>query len=846
MALAAAHYIHLRLRPSITGTGMNVRTMEVSKPVIVSTTRTNEAHVLQIAAAANLLTGKVEVHYSSINAADREKISHAHCIVEYGDVSEWTSQWARNAYLIQSRIKSLETGLQGGDVQKISRGMAYKLFSALVQYDDKYRGMEEVLLHSSQHEAVAKVQFQTDKTEGNFFFSPYWIDSIAHLSGFVLNANDALDSKDYVFISHGWESMRFAVPLSADKKYRAYVKMQSVADSTIMAGDVYLLEHETIVGLIEGLRFQKIPRKLLGHLLPRGKAQTMKPALISSKLQAPMKTNKVAEESLSSALQKVAVQAELSLTDRLREIIALEVGVAPQDISDNREFLELGIDSLLSLSVIGKFREEFDLPFSPSLFSDCSTFEDLRVYLRQYDSNVLDAPQDVPTISVQELFDVTGSSSPPELTAGEINESSSDTASSDDIGNSNLASVLKITIADEMGLNEHEISSDAELSSLGMDSLMGLTILGALREKTGMDISPVLLADNPSIAELEQKLGIKSEITTGNVSPRKDSHRDGVAPFYPPASSILLQGSPSGTSKSLFLFPDGSGSATSYASLPVVSPDLAIFALNSPFLKSPRDFTCGISNMAQIYITEIQRRQARGPYNLGGWSVGGVIAYEAAHQLIRCGETVERLLLIDAPCPVTLPPLPTSLVRFFDSISLFGQRGSATAVAPTWLLEHFDASVANLHSYKPKPMMPSQAPKTIAIWARDGVCKDPSDPRPQVGDEESLSTKWMLDRRIDFGPNGWDRLLGKVNISGVSVPGNHFTMMREPNVSPSVPEELMLIPFSDVDRRLGGKACSPDCTRTRAVNLSRNRRHLISLLLDRILTILVLSFCLSL
>lgn len=777
---------------------MNVRAMEVSKPVIVSAIRTNESHILQIAATADLSSGTVEVEYSSIDANDQVRISHAHCVVEYGDLSVWTSRWARNAYLIQSRIKSLETGLQGGDVQRILRGMAYKLFAALVEYGDKYRGMEEVILHSSQHEAAAKVQFQTDKTEGNFFLSPYWIDSIAHLSGFVLNSDSALDSKNHVFISHGWESMRFAAPLSADKKYRTYVKMQPVAGSTMMAGDVYLFEEETIVGLIEGLKFQQIPRKLLDHLLPPGKAQTVKPAVTSSKPRPPEKTGKVAVKSLSAALEQVAVQAGPSLTDRVREIIALEVGIAPHEISDNRKFLELGIDSLLSLAIIGKLREEFDIAFSSSLFSDYASFGALGVYLRQHEPKVTGAPQIFPTTEKHEDFDVTGSSSPPELTAGNINDSSSDSVSSNDVGKSSLASVLKITIADEMGLNENEISSDTGLGSLGMDSLMSLTILGTAREKTGLDLPATLLADNPSIAELEQKLGTRSEVTTGYASPDNYERLDGVAPYYPPASSTLLQGSPSGTSKSLFLLPDGSGSATSYASLTVLSPaNLAIFGLNSPFLKSPRDYTCGISGVAQIYVTEIQKRQSRGPYMLGGWSVGGVIAYEVAYQLVQRGETVERLVLIDAPCPVTLPPVPASLVRFFDRIGLFGQQrggppdptAGAGIGAPTWLLEHFDSTVANLQRYTPKAMRtPSRSPKTFTIWAREGVCKGPSDPRPGLGDEGNSSQKWLLDERVDFGPNGWDELLGGVDVSGVGVPGNHFTMMREPNVSSSMVE----------------------------------------------------------
>jgi hypothetical protein len=43
--------------------------------------------------------------------------------------------------------------------------------------------------------------------------------------------------------------------------------------------------------------------------------------------------------------------------------------------------------------------------------------------------------------------------------------------------------------------------------------------------------------------------------------------------------------------------------------------------------------------------------------------------------------------------------------------------------------------------------------------------------------------KWLLENRTDFGPNGWDKLLGEENCSMVQVVGNHFTMMKPPVVS---------------------------------------------------------------
>jgi naphtho-gamma-pyrone polyketide synthase len=49
----------------------------------------------------------------------------------------------------------------------------------------------------------------------------------------------------------------------------------------------------------------------------------------------------------------------------------------------------------------------------------------------------------------------------------------------------------------------------------------------------------------------------------------------------PPATSVLLQGNPRTATRKLFLFPDGSGSATSYVSIPPIAADkLCVYGLN--------------------------------------------------------------------------------------------------------------------------------------------------------------------------------------------------------------------------------------------------------------------------
>jgi len=52
--------------------------------------------------------------------------------------------------------------------------------------------------------------------------------------------------------------------------------------------------------------------------------------------------------------------------------------------------------------------------------------------------------------------------------------------------------------------------------------------------------------------------------------------------------------------------------------------------------------------MAAQHVRELRRMQPHGPYRLGGYCVGGMIAFEMARQLTDGGERVERLILIDA------------------------------------------------------------------------------------------------------------------------------------------------------------------------------------------------------
>merc|ERR1712225_105415 len=286
-----------------------------------------------------------------------------------------------------------------------------------------------------------------------------------------------------------------------------------------------------------------------------------------------------------------------------------------------------------------------------------------------------------------------------------------------------------------------------------------------------------------SIRDIKRSLNIgepAKPVVSMTVSKRVESTVTSTTVFPPQrfATSVLLQGNARRATKNLWMIPDGGGSATSYVDIPDLSSDVAVFGLNSPYMKVPEEYKCGVIGMASAFITEMQRRQPTGPYMLAGWSAGGVIAFEAVNQLTKAGETVEKLILIDSPCPDIIEPLPSSLHRWFASIGPLGD-GDFSKL-PAWLLPHFAASVNALSNYSAEIIDPEKSPHVTAIWCEDGVCKLPSDPRPDPFPYGHA--QFLLDNRTDFGPNLWDKYLNPKKFECKHLPGNHFSMMKKPYV----------------------------------------------------------------
>ncbi|HMD49602.1 MAG TPA: thioesterase domain-containing protein, partial [Bryobacteraceae bacterium] len=83
--------------------------------------------------------------------------------------------------------------------------------------------------------------------------------------------------------------------------------------------------------------------------------------------------------------------------------------------------------------------------------------------------------------------------------------------------------------------------------------------------------------------------------------------------------------------------------------------DRPFYGVQAQGLEGDRAFHSSVEEMAAFYIKEIRAFRPEGPYNIGGYSLGGLIAFEMARQLQADGQEVGVLALLD-----TYPGKPKS------------------------------------------------------------------------------------------------------------------------------------------------------------------------------------------
>lgn len=565
MALGAAKYLYERLQPGKPLLAMDLHDLIISSPMFLKQeSATPQLVKISATIKAGTTTAKVTV------SSEKE---HCRCTIDL-ETTDWTRDWSRRRYLIQDRVRGLMNASPSKRVHHLLKDMVYKIFSPITDYSGEYQSISEIYIDESFREAAVRLDLRQTPEACSFTFDPCWLDNIAQTAGFVLNS-DVSNSEDMICMSTGCDTMRLSKAFTGGKQYLCHVRAEAVDGGDNLVCDVTVFDEEGVVALGEGLRFKRIKKALLQRMLGLSTAntQTVQHAVpardTSARPSSELVVNSMAKPVVKSVAQPVAplptyssqgpkkaaqmpgARAPVPLSQgrpqipvhyfddangpvkpaaqalvpksnitsdlsTVLELLSKEIGTSLDEMGDSMTLEELGVDSLLTVSITTKLKTEKNLELPASLISGATTISELRDYFHGDGATATGEENRADEGSSEEDDDVDSSStdgndlpspgSPYLLARGSTPVSSAD-EQEEPWDKSGLMDAIRDAIAKETGVTPAEIGEDTLFTDLGIDSLMSVAVIGVVKDRTGEELPANLFSDCETVAEVRKMLG---------------------------------------------------------------------------------------------------------------------------------------------------------------------------------------------------------------------------------------------------------------------------------------------------------------------------------------------------
>ncbi len=312
---------------------------------------------------------------------------------------------------------------------------------------------------------------------------------------------------------------------------------------------------------------------------------------------------------------------------------------------------------------------------------------------------------------------------------------------------------------------------------IGGHSLLAVQLISRIRSAFALEMPLSVLFAAPTAARIAE------HIASVNGQERLQS------------SSILVAIQPHGSSAPFFCVHPVGGQVVCYMDLAKqLGSEQPFYGLQSPPASESVEIPISIEEMARLYCQEILRVQSEGPHLLGGWSMGGSIAFEMARQLKLSGKSVALLALFDTHPPAKVGVSAdgdkehkiSMLVRFAADLSQSLGK-DWTGLAEGFLRSEPQQQWALLletlvnDGLLPQDGVDAAFKELLNVFTRNSVARDNYSPSSQ---EQSTILFQAAENNAPQGydPGEWAALTGG-SLEVHEIPGDHYSLLRAPGVS---------------------------------------------------------------
>jgi pimeloyl-ACP methyl ester carboxylesterase len=182
-------------------------------------------------------------------------------------------------------------------------------------------------------------------------------------------------------------------------------------------------------------------------------------------------------------------------------------------------------------------------------------------------------------------------------------------------------------------LKQEDIAVTDDFFHLGGQSFEAVRLVGLISEEYGRALSLGDIWEDRTVARLAARLRSKES-----------------------ASGCLIRMNDREEGHPLFLVHPAGGNIVCYREL-AKRWNRPVYAFQAPGVDGRRSPLGSIPELAETYLSYVNDVQPEGPVLVGGWSSGGLIAYELAVRLRKQGRTVAGVVVIDSPAPFQYEPV---------------------------------------------------------------------------------------------------------------------------------------------------------------------------------------------
>ena len=289
----------------------------------------------------------------------------------------------------------------------------------------------------------------------------------------------------------------------------------------------------------------------------------------------------------------------------------------------------------LMLSIVERAEgPRLQLEYNPRYFSASTVQKILQRYLRVLKAALSDLGSPAQEAQEQEGSEQQlpaaplGKSENGALNAVPGNDAATISAASEDYAQHPDSLELQIAEIWKTAMGIQSLSSQESFFDLGGRSLAAMRIVSRINKTYAVDFGLATLFSAPTVAQMAEL--VRKRISV-NVS----------------ASIVAMQ--PRGSAEPLFIIHGAGGNIIRFYQLAMlVRTDHPIYGIQAQSLLAGQPALLRLEDQAAFYLKEIREIQPKGPYYFLGYSFGGTIALEIAHQLRALGERVELLGMLDS------------------------------------------------------------------------------------------------------------------------------------------------------------------------------------------------------